>query len=37
MKAQLLQRRMGRKMEIMNVPQAREGSWDYILHNLSRN
>ncbi len=28
-------REWGARMEIMNVPQAREGSWDYILHNLS--
>jgi len=28
-------REWGARMEIMNVPQAREGSWDYILHNLN--
>jgi erythromycin esterase len=28
-------REWGARMEIMNVPQAREGSWDYVLHNLS--
>ncbi len=27
----------GGKMEIMNVPQAKEGSWDHILHNLTSN
>ncbi len=28
-------REWGARMEIMNVPQAREGSWDYFLHNLN--
>ncbi|WP_458745290.1 erythromycin esterase family protein [Candidatus Nitrosocosmicus sp. T] len=28
-------REWGARMEIMNVPQAREGSWDCVLHNLS--
>ncbi len=28
-------REWGARMEIMNVPQAMEGSWDYFLHNLN--